>query len=764
MKRATIALLLLLLVLVPVQARIEAPDHVLYGNVTLFGDPVATGQIVEARLMATGQVISRYELGTDPDLGDQYALRIPMDTVDPRIDGRARPGDPIRVFIGSELAAETVVGAEGRTKRLDLDPQNLGTGPSVSVAGVELFEGNAGQQAAEFVVNMNTTSDDDVELGWTTVDDTATGGASCTTGVDYLSQTSSLIIPPGDTQATISVLICGDSAIESTERFSLSLSIRRGVLSAGQAIATIIDDDDIPSLRLADIVVNEPSVGSAGAAVFRPALTKNSDFESRFAWRLQPLNAVPGTDYEDVSGTAVIEAGAVETEISVPLLHVPATTEPKSFRLVVSQPFNVTVTDGDALAVIQDPGFRPAVEHEQALVNQRDGLTRLSGPTALALSPDGDHAYVTSESLDAVLAFARNATTGHLSAIGQYDGSVPGFEGALLDAPLDVVVSPDGAHVYVASSLDDAIAVFSRESSTGALALIQNQQEGVLGDPDSTGPNAGLIGVRKLLLTADGRHLYAAGAGANAVAVFARDASDGTLAFIEAEVNGVDDVGDAGATVERMRQPSGLTLSPDGEQLYVASRGGDAIQVFDRTTAASDPDHGRLSYRTAYIDALDGISGLDGPLSLAVSGDGEGVYVSIEDGNGLWLFDRAANGALSQRKSWRHDAATLPGLRGAQGLAVSPDGLEVFVTGFADNSLTLFERMQPGNDAGLPAGDLRLRQTVFDDAGAVLNMAGPTAVVPSADDEHLYVVANTDDAIVVFRRISVDEVFTNDFE
>jgi hypothetical protein len=74
------------------------------------------------------------------------------------------------------------------------------------------------------------------------------------------------------------------------------------------------------------------------------------------------------------------------------------------------------------------------------------------------------------------------------------------------------------------------------------------------------------------------------------------------------------------------------------------------------------------------------------------------------------------------------------------------------------------ERMRPGNIDGLPEGDLRLRQTVFDDAGAVLNMAGPTAVVPSADDEHLYVVANEDDAIVVFRRISVDEVFSNDFE
>jgi DNA-binding beta-propeller fold protein YncE len=762
MKRA-ISTAFLLLVLVPVHARIEAPDHILYGNVTLYGDPLAPGQLVEARLMATDEVISRYELGTDPDLNDQYALRIPMDTVDPRVDGRARPGDPIRVFIAGELAAETVVGAEGRAVRLDLDPQNLGTGPSVDVSDVELFEGNVGQQAAEFAVEMNTTSDDTVEIGWTTVDDTAVGGASCTGGVDYLSQSSALSIPPGQTRGTISILICGDADIEGTERFELQLSIQRGVLTAGTAVATIIGDDDVPALRVADIVVSEPAAGTTGDAVFRPALTKNSDFESRFDWQLQPVNAVPGTDYQNVSGTAVIPEGDVETEIAVPLLHVPATTEPRSFRLVVSRPFNLTVEDGDALGVIQDPGFRPAVEHEQALVNQRDGLTRLSGPTALALSPNGAHAYVTSESLDAVVAFQRDANSGHLQPIAQYDAGQSGFESALLDAPLDVVVSPDGAHVYVASSLDDAIAVFARNDADGTLTLIQNQEDGVLGDPDSTGPNSGLAGVRRLLISADGGHLYAAGAGADAVAVFERDPADGTLVFLEAEVNGADDAGDAGGAVDRMRQPSGLALSPDGDQLYVASRGGDAIQVFDRAPS-SDPDHGRLSFRTAYVDGLAGVSGLDGPYALSVSGDGNGVYVSIEDGDGLWLLDRAADGSLSQRTSWRHDAATLPGLRGAQGLTVSPDGLEVFVAGFGDDSLTIFERMQPGNDAGLPPGDLRLRQTVFDDAGAVLDMAGPTAVVPSADDEHLYVVANTDDAIVVFSRISVDEVFADDFE
>ncbi|MBS3744534.1 MAG: hypothetical protein KGY48_09315 [Wenzhouxiangellaceae bacterium] len=56
-----------------------------------------------------------------------------------------------------------------------------------------------------------------------------------------------------------------------------------------------------------------------------------------------------------------------------------------------------------------------------------------------------------------------------------------------------------------------------------------------------------------------------------------------------------------------------------------------------------------------------------------------------------------------------------------------------------------------------------MRHTLFDEQGATLNMAGPTRVTRSADDQYLYVVANEDDAIVVFPRISLDVIFDDDF-
>ncbi|MDX1624882.1 MAG: beta-propeller fold lactonase family protein [Wenzhouxiangellaceae bacterium] len=748
-----------------VDARIDAPDHVLYGNATLFGNPVADGQVIEARLLATGEVIARYELGSSGRLGDQYALRIPMDSVEPRPPGRARPGDPVVVYIADELAGETTVGLEGRAVRLDLDPQNLGTGPAVSFNDVEVFEGNAGTTAATFTFDMNTTADRDVEIFWSLSDGTAVGAGSCGPGVDYVSDSATLVIPQGQQSGTVTVLVCGDTIIEGTETAQLDVNgILGGVPSRPAAQLTIIDDDDVPTLLASDAAALEPPDGQTAILRFEPRLSKNSDFEARVNWSLAPLNAMPGVDYVDASGTVTIAAGDLSAEIPVTLLPSPGTSAPKSFLVRFATPFNLLLDDTEALGVIIDPRFRPAANPEQAVVDGEDGVVGMADPTALALSPDGAHAYVASDSLNALVRFDRASSSGRLTFRSVYDINSPGFETALMEGPIDIAISADGLHVYVAAERSDAIVVLSRNPGDGSLTFLQNQAQGAT----STGaaePNAGLTGVRSLLLSEDGAHLYAAGADDNAVAVFQRDGSSGALQFIEAEFSDVDDPDDAGGTVEAMGRPAGLALSPAGDQLYVASRFGDAVQVFGRDTDDTSASFGALSYQTAYRDGIDGITALNGAYAIEISDAGEHLYVSSEDENAVVLFDRAGDGTLTQRTVVTHDVAGgVPGLQGVQGLALAPDGLGVFVAGFGDHSLSIFERMQPGNADGLPVGSLRLRQTLFDDQGEILTMAGPTDAVASGDDRHVYVVAKEDNAILVIGRISPDMVFTDDFE
>jgi 6-phosphogluconolactonase (cycloisomerase 2 family) len=90
----------------------------------------------------------------------------------------------------------------------------------------------------------------------------------------------------------------------------------------------------------------------------------------------------------------------------------------------------------------------------------------------------------------------------------------------LADAEVDrpwaiaVSVSSDGKHVYVAGADDNAVAVFSRDASTGKLMVVEVEKDGV-------GGVDGLGGARSVTVSPDGKHVYAAGADDDAVAVFA---------------------------------------------------------------------------------------------------------------------------------------------------------------------------------------------------------------------------------------------------
>lgn len=744
----------------PALAEVEAPDHVLYGSATLFGQPAAAGTTLEVRSVPDGSVISRYVIGRDSRLGGAFRLAIPMSAVNPRISGRARPGDPVRVFLGPRLAAETSVGAEGVARRLDVDPQNMGSGPAINIADVSVFEGNTGTTPAVFTLSMNTTSSSTVHVDYETRDITALGGASCSADIDYIARSGRVSFPPGSLEQTLSLQVCGDTRIEGAETFSVELiAAIGGVLVRPSAIGTIIDDDDVPLLSMESIRVLEPVSGSVPAR-FTARLSRTSTFESAFSYATQNITATAGSDYTASSGRITIPAGEIEAVIEVPVLADAVIEPDESFRLVLSQPFNVGLATTQAIAIIVDPRYAPEVEVEQELPGGPGGVPGLLQPSALVLSPDGEFAYVSSESRDSVLLFARDAGTGRLEYRREYRAVEGSLQGARLDGPRHLVASADGRHLYVAARNDSAIAVLARDAANGELSFVANQVNGQGNPGAAAGDTRGLGGVSRLALSPDGRHLYASGSTGNSIAVFARDAADGRLVFLEAEQNGVNDPGDAGGTVVGLDRPAGLQVSTDGRQVYAAARFGNAVVAFDRSTDEAEPGFGRLSFRTAYRNGLLGVSGLLGAADLVISADGEHLYVAAESSNGIVRFDRGADGALSWRRAWSRGDSGLPGLLGPQSIALSPDGQELYVAGFGDSSLSILGRAIDGDNPG----HLSPLQTVFDDEGDLSLMGGPVAVVPSADDKHVYVVAATDSGIVVLRRLVSERIFANGFE
>jgi len=185
----------------------------------------------------------------------------------------------------------------------------------------------------------------------------------------------------------------------------------------------------------------------------------------------------------------------------------------------------------------------------------------LSDAFATAVSPGGDHVYVCSGianlsgSDNAIAVFSR-AADGRLTFVEvEFDDGDGGSADGLASCR-DVVVSPDGDHVYTAGFSDGKIGIFDRNPATGELTFDSVVEDGVGLD--------GLAGVEALAITADGQSLFAVGSIDDALVAFARNPTTGALTFEDVEMEGL-------AMVSGLDRPVDVAVSPDGQHVYTAA-------------------------------------------------------------------------------------------------------------------------------------------------------------------------------------------------
>ncbi len=334
----------------------------------------------------------------------------------------------------------------------------------------------------------------------------------------------------------------------------------------------------------------------------------------------------------------------------------------------------------------------------------------LDGPNSVALSPNGRYLYATSRNSNSVAAFRRNASTGALTQLRGGAGCVSGLPvpgcgtGRALVGPDVLVVSPDGRNVYVGSFFGNAVAVFARSASTGALT----QPEGTAGciaasATSSCATALGLEAPEGMAISADGASVYVAGALSNALVAFARDTSTGILAQATDGSGCIVDSPLTGCTTGvQLSGANAVTVSPDDDDVYVTSLFSDSVTSFSRSPAPLAQKPGTAGC-LIYLRAAGCSFGraLSAPEGLAVSPDGASVYAAAFATGAIAILDRGRkSGALAQKPGRAGCVApkSVPGcspgraLRGVSSIAVSPDGHHVYSTSFGSNAVDVFRR------------------------------------------------------------------------
>jgi len=136
------------------------------------------------------------------------------------------------------------------------------TAPVVaSVADASIDEGDSGNSTLNFVVQLSRVSQNDVVVQYQTADNSAQAGS------DYIAVSDTLVIPAGQTQASIPVIVLGDQQFEQDEQLQLVLSAAQNANLANNQATGVIRNDDVATTDLALTLDSVPNIGSVNQPV-----------------------------------------------------------------------------------------------------------------------------------------------------------------------------------------------------------------------------------------------------------------------------------------------------------------------------------------------------------------------------------------------------------------------------------------------------------------------------------------------------------------
>jgi DNA-binding beta-propeller fold protein YncE len=280
-----------------------------------------------------------------------------------------------------------------------------------------------------------------------------------------------------------------------------------------------------------------------------------------------------------------------------------------------------------------------------------------------------------------------------------------------------------------------------------------------------------------VVVSPDGRFVYAASFGSHAIAIFARNRRTGHLTQLPGPRGCVhhqpaDPRPGACVRARALGGPAALALSPRGANLYVAAAGSDALSVFARNR------------RTGGLRQLAGVAGcfsqrpgagctlvraMNEPTSIAVSPNGSRVYVTGRRfPSAVAIFERAEDGSLTQPAgaagcvSHRggSECSVARGLASPEEVAVTPDSRHVLVAASRSNAVVVLHANPDGLSQADGAAGCIARGGGSEGCGVGKALAGPVDLAVSPDGRFVYAASSIADAVAILRRDRATGVLT----